>query len=122
MKLYVKYVIILLYRCSFLFFTIRNATRAKQFLIGGIMFYPEDFKARVRKAYPDWQLIQEKLDNGSTFVGRLLDDNRSTGLSFETILSATSLEELQDKARAEKEKDDLYAEWSKLYLKQMPKS
>lgn len=86
------------------------------------MFYPEDFKARVRKAYPDWQLIQEKLDNGSTFVGRLLDDNRSTGLSFETILSATSLEELQDKARAEKEKDDLYAEWSKLYLKQMPKS
>lgn len=84
------------------------------------MFYPKDFKARVKKAYPNWEELHQRLESGDVFVGRYLDDSSSTSLSLDTILNATSLEELQEKARLAQEKVELYREWSKLYKEQRP--
>ena len=33
------------------------------------MFYPEDFKNRVKKAYPNWDELHRRLDEGDVFVG-----------------------------------------------------
>lgn len=82
------------------------------------MFYPEDFKTRVKNAYPNWEGLHRRLDSGDCFVGRFLDDSSSTTISLDTVLAATSLEELQNKAKAEQEKVELYKEWSKLYHEQ----
>ncbi len=85
------------------------------------MFYPEDFKTRVKKAYPNWEDLHRRLDSGDVFVGRYLDDNSTTSLSLDTILNATSLEKLQEKARTAQEKVELYREWSNLYREQNPR-
>lgn len=82
------------------------------------MFYPEDFKNRVKKAYPNWDELHRRLDEGDVFVGCYLDDSCSTGISFETILSATSLEELNNKARVGQEKVAIYNEWCRLRREQ----
>ena len=82
------------------------------------MFYPEDFKTRVKKAYPNCEELHLGLDSGDVFIGRYLDDSSPTSLSLDTILNATSLEELQEKARLAQEKVELYCEWSKLYREQ----
>ena len=79
------------------------------------MFYPEEFKVRVKKAYPDFESLHQALDRGDEIVGRYLSDNRSSGLDFDTILNATSLEELQEKARDKQEKNELYYEWFVIY-------
>lgn len=82
------------------------------------MFYPEDFKNRVKKAYPNWDELHRRLDEGDVFVGRYLDDSSSTEISFETILSATSLEELKNEARVGQEKVAIYNEWCRLRREQ----
>lgn len=82
------------------------------------MFYPEDFKNRVKKAYPNWDELHRRLDEGDDFVGHYLDDSTSTGISFETILSATSLEELKNEARVGQEKVAIYNEWCRLRREQ----
>lgn len=82
------------------------------------MFYPEEFKARCKKAYPDNEVLHEKLEEGSEWVGRYLDDGADGKLPVDTILEATSLEELQALAQVEKEKRSLYAEWCGMYIEQ----
>lgn len=84
------------------------------------MFYPTEFKEKVKKAFPNWDELHRSLDEGDVFVGRYLDDNCTTSLSINTIMAATSLKELQDKARTELEKVELYNEWSRLYNEQNP--
>lgn len=81
------------------------------------MFYPEEFKARVKKAYPKWKDLHQRLDNGDTYVGNYLKDSTKV-VSLDTILNATSLKKLQDTARDAQEKVKLYCEWKKLYDEQ----
>lgn len=78
------------------------------------MIYPEKFKAKVKKMYPDWKFIHNALDSGSALVPRYLYDSCSQGVSIERVLAATSLEELQDFAKVEKEKWALYNESYKI--------
>ena len=75
------------------------------------MKFTEDFKARCKKAYPDWERLHEKLEEGSQWVGRYLDDSRESGIAYDEILSATSLEELKAKALLIKEQNDLYCDF-----------
>lgn len=84
------------------------------------MFYPEDFKARVKKAYPTYGLLHQKMENGEDFpvVLRLQEIVVSQKFSIKKILEATSLEELQDEAREVQEKVNLCFEWEKLFHQQ----
>ena len=39
------------------------------------MFYPEEFKAKVKKAYPNSPLLHQRLDSGDKKVGLSLQAN-----------------------------------------------
>ncbi len=85
------------------------------------MFYPKDFKNRVKKAFPTWDELHRKLDSGDELVGFYLEDNLPNVFSLlDTILTATSLEELQEKTKAIQEEVELYIEWCGLYENQNP--
>lgn len=84
------------------------------------MHYPEEFKAKVKEVYPDWDQLHESLDKGSVIVGRMLDNSRSRNVPVSTILKAASLEELKKEAQSIKKKDELYRDWRKLYEEQHP--
>ncbi len=79
------------------------------------MQYPKKFVERAKAAYPDFARLHQALDAGSEWVGRYLDDSAPQSVSLKEILKAKSLEEVQAKARAVKEKQELYDEWGKLY-------
>ena len=76
------------------------------------MKFTEDFKARCKKVYPDWERLHEKLEEGSDLVGRYLNDSRESGIDYEEILSATSLDELKAAALLIKEQNDLYQDFA----------
>lgn len=78
------------------------------------MFYPKDFKKRARELYPEWNELHELLEKGDEFAGSYLELGTRGALSIDTILAATSLEELQKKAKIEQEKTELYKSWLKL--------
>ena len=84
------------------------------------MDYPEEFKKKAKRLYPKWNKLHEMLDSNQTFVGRYLDDGRSSTMSLNKILSAKSLDELQNEARVELERNQLYIEWCELYHEQFP--
>ncbi len=84
------------------------------------MFYPEDFKNRVKKVYPNWDELHRLLDSGDVVVGVYLDNTSPTALSLNTILTATSLKKLQEQAKIAQEKVALYHDWCTLYNKQNP--
>lgn len=77
------------------------------------MFYPEDFKNKVKEMFPDEENLHQSLDSGSVTVGQVL--YVSPSVHFNAILDAKSLEELQDTAKNIKERYCLYAEWCELY-------
>lgn len=79
------------------------------------MIYPEDFKTRVKKAYLNQEKLYQALDSGNVIVGRYLCKAVLPGISPDMILTATSLEVLQNQARIIKERTELYREWQKLY-------
>lgn len=80
------------------------------------MKYPQNFIDKAKRVYPNWQRLHELLDKGSEFVGRLLADSRPDGgISIAQVLNAETLEELQDFARNEQAKSELYSEWFVLY-------
>lgn len=79
------------------------------------MQYPKKFVERAKAAYPDFTKLHQALDAGSEWVGRYLDDSAPQSVSLKEILKAKSLQEIQAKAQAIKEKQDLYDEWGKLY-------
>lgn len=74
------------------------------------MYYPREFKERVKKAYPELELLHQKLDKGDDFIFLYLKSINcmpsvvalSPGaLSFYTVLEATSLYELKKRSVAE---------------------
>ena len=85
------------------------------------MFYPEDFKNKVKEVHPDWEELHQSLDRGSQYAGALLYYNwYPDSISIDTILVATSLEELQEMAKAKQVDVDLYSEWVRLNRAQTP--
>ena len=50
-------------------------------------------------------------DEGNVYLGRYLDDSSSNTIHINTVLLATSLEQLQEIARQAKRKLDLYSKW-----------
>lgn len=75
------------------------------------MFYPEEFKERVKKAYPELNLLHQKLEEGDDFVYLYLQSIKCLpcvlylqpgALSIDTVLEGTSLEELKKRSIAEK--------------------
>jgi len=52
-------------------------------------------------------------ENGTYFLGHLLNDSSAGGISPDTILSATSLEDLREEAKKLKRKIELYNKWKK---------
>jgi hypothetical protein len=79
------------------------------------MIYSEDFKQRVKVAYPTCEHLHALLDEGNLFLGRYLGEGSRDSLSVDLVLAATSLEELQGWARQLQEKKALYREWYNAY-------
>jgi len=75
------------------------------------MAYTKELIDEVKELYPDSQAMHELADNGSAFLVRYLDDSSPTGIGLNEILLATSLDELQKKARLAKRKLELYQKW-----------
>lgn len=80
--------------------------------------YSDDFKRKVKELYPNDTNMHNMADRGDDFLGRYLDDSSSSNIDCDTILIATSLDELQKKARALKQKKELYAQWYREKYKQ----
>lgn len=77
------------------------------------MFYPKEFKKRVKKAYPDLEALHERLDSGDGFVYIILQsvtcfpcvlELYPGALSVQTVLDASSLKELKQQSMAERRK------------------
>lgn len=67
--------------------------------------------AKIKEAYPTDTNIHQLADTGSVWLGRYLDDDSTGGISVDEILLATSLEEIQKKARNLKIRKQVYAMW-----------
>lgn len=75
------------------------------------MAYTKELIKKVKELYPDYSAMHELAENGSAFLGRYLEDSYQKGIPLDTVLCALTLEELQEKARIEKRKVNLYKEW-----------
>ena len=75
------------------------------------LFYSEGFKKKCKELYPNNDELHKRLDNNRYFVGRYLDDCFSRAISIDAILLTTDLGKLQEMARLEKIKGELYSEW-----------
>ena len=73
--------------------------------------YTKDLIDEVKELFPDSPKMIELAERGDAFLGRYLDDSSNSSISLDTILLATTLEELQSKARKEKRKVKLYQKW-----------
>lgn len=83
------------------------------------MIYPEDFKNRMLKAYPNSLEVTEYLkvsnEENLLMLCHFLQENSSNKISIDFILEANSLEELQKIAKIEKERCLLHQEALKLF-------
>jgi hypothetical protein len=75
------------------------------------MAYTQELINEVKELYPNSPEMHKLAESGGAFLGRYLDDNCQGGISVNEILLATSLDELQKKARLLKRKKELYAKW-----------
>jgi hypothetical protein len=75
------------------------------------MVYTKELIDEVIELYPDYPEIIKLAREGSGLLGRYLDDNALIAIPLNEILLATSLEELQKKARLYKRKVELYKKW-----------
>ncbi len=75
------------------------------------MGYTKKLIDDVKTLYPDYPVMHELADNGDVWLGRYLDDSSQGSVALDDILKATSLEELQEKARLIKKRKELYARW-----------
>ena len=75
------------------------------------MAYSQDFKNKVKAAYPDSKEIHRLVDNNQYFLGRLLDDSSQGGINVDEILLATSLDVLKKKALSLKIRKEVYSDW-----------
>jgi len=74
------------------------------------MYTPELIR-EVKELYPNSPEIHKLADSGNAFLGRYLDDSSPTGVPINDVLLATSLDELQKKARDMKRRVELYKKW-----------
>lgn len=75
------------------------------------MGYTRELINEVKELYPTDLKMHELAESGNVFLGRYLDDSCSSSINIDTILLATSLEEIQQKARLMKRKVQLYSKW-----------
>ncbi len=75
------------------------------------MAYTKELIAEVKELYPDSKEMHKLADEGSVWLGRYLDDSSPRAVPLDTVLNATSLEELQKIARLYKRKSELYGKW-----------
>ena len=73
--------------------------------------YSEQLIKEVKECYPDYERIHQLADKGSVWLGRYLCDNIANGISIDRVLSAKTLQELQDQAMHEKRKQQCYEMW-----------
>lgn len=73
--------------------------------------YTPELIAEVKELFPNSPEMHKLADSGNAFLGRYLDDSQQGGISVETILLSTSLDELQKKARNLKRRKQLYGKW-----------
>ena len=74
------------------------------------MYSPELIR-EVKELYPNSPEMHQLADSGNAFLGRYLDDSSPSDVPINEVLLATSLDELQKKARIMKRKVDLYRKW-----------
>lgn len=77
------------------------------------MAYSQELINEVKEVYPDSPEMHRLADTGNAFLGRYLDDSSPSGIPLDTILLATSLEQIQNVARHYKRKVELYRKWLK---------
>lgn len=65
------------------------------------------FVDEARTLYPGWSDLQAAIASGDPIIGRYLDDAAPSGIDVNTVLRATSLESLQQKASIIKRKQNL---------------
>ena len=75
------------------------------------MAYTQELINEVKELYPNSPEMHKLAESGAAFLGRYLDDSCKSGISLNEILLATSLDELQKKARQMKRKVELYKKW-----------
>lgn len=75
------------------------------------MAYSQKLIDAVKQAYPDYDRINELAQQGSVWLGRYLDDSSPRSISIDTILNATSLEQLKQLAQQYRQKLDVYTMW-----------
>jgi len=73
--------------------------------------YSQKLIKEVKECFPDYAKMHELADEGSVWLGRYLDDSSGGSVSLDAILTATNLEEIQDKARLIKRKVNCYKLW-----------
>lgn len=78
------------------------------------MIYPEEFKQQCREAFPENKELSMLLDSGSRMVGAFLEQVAPTGVDFDVVINATSLEELKEFAKKQKKIASLRKQWLKL--------
>jgi len=75
------------------------------------MAYTKDLIDEVKELYPDSKEMIAHAESGSVWLGRYLDDSAATGIHYDKILSASSLEDLKTFAMAIKRRVELYKKW-----------
>ena len=75
------------------------------------MAYTQELINEVKELYPNSAEMHRLAESGNAFLGRYLDDSCDSGIGLDEILLATSLDELQKKAREMKRKVLLYKKW-----------
>ena len=75
------------------------------------MFYPEEFKQQCKEAFPKNEELVKLLDSGDRRVGEFLEQVATTGVDFDIIINATSLEKLKEFAIHQKKMADLKKQW-----------
>jgi len=84
----------------------------------GTMKYPEEFKERCLKLYPNNKRIKSLVEKGSFLLGKELKKRIPDKISTSLIESVKTVEEVESLKRLVKQKISLYNDWSKLYDEQ----
>jgi len=72
--------------------------------------YSEKLIKEVKECYPNYEKIHQLVDEGSVWLGEYLSGTYG-GIPLDTVLTALTLEELQNLARLEKRKINCYKMW-----------
>ena len=75
------------------------------------MAYTQELINEVKELYPNSAEMHKLAESGNAFLGRYLDDSSPSGVPIDEVLLATSLDELQKKARDYKRRVLLYKKW-----------